>query len=148
MNPTVHILARAVIEHERHFLLAHELGVSNTFLPGGHVEPGEGLVSCLRRELKEELGLDVAIGDYLGAVEHSWCDDHGANYEINHCFEVSSEHLSHASQVTSCEPHLEFIWVHESELDDYELMPEPFREILANWKRGGKGVWWASTLSE
>ena len=77
MDPRVHVLARAVIERGRHFLLAHQLGESNTFLPGGHVEPEEGLVSCLRRELQEEFGLDVTIGGYLGAVEHSWCDEKG-----------------------------------------------------------------------
>ncbi|GAA1480869.1 (deoxy)nucleoside triphosphate pyrophosphohydrolase [Gordonia sinesedis] len=34
-------------------------------LPGGKVEPGEGTADALRRELAEELGVEVAVGDEL-----------------------------------------------------------------------------------
>ena len=34
-------------------------------LPGGKVEPGEDLLAALRRELVEELGIEVEIGDEI-----------------------------------------------------------------------------------
>lgn len=35
-------------------------------LPGGKVAPGESEAAALVRELREELGIDVAVGDRLG----------------------------------------------------------------------------------
>jgi mutator protein MutT len=40
--------------------------------PGGKQEPGESLESCLRRELWEELGIEVAVGALLTVVEHAY----------------------------------------------------------------------------
>jgi 8-oxo-dGTP diphosphatase len=36
-------------------------------LPGGKVAPGESDAAALARELREELGVDVAVGERLGA---------------------------------------------------------------------------------
>lgn len=36
--------------------------------PGGKIEPGESAEEALRREIKEELDLDIEVGERLGAV--------------------------------------------------------------------------------
>lgn len=39
-------------------------------LPGGGLEFGEGLVDCLKRECKEELNLEIKIGDVFYVQEN------------------------------------------------------------------------------
>jgi len=42
--------------------------------PGGKVEPGEGEPSALRREILEELGCEVAVGELLARTLHRYPD--------------------------------------------------------------------------
>ena len=43
-------------------------------LPGGKVEPGESHAQALRRELREELALEVEVGAHFLSVEHDYAD--------------------------------------------------------------------------
>ena len=42
--------------------------------PGGKCEAGESLEACMARELREELGVDVAVGEQLLATSHEYPD--------------------------------------------------------------------------
>lgn len=42
--------------------------------PGGKCEPGESHASCLRREIVEELGVEVTIGRGLFEIAHDYPD--------------------------------------------------------------------------
>lgn len=64
--PSPRIAVRAVILHENRLLLvnAWPAGKSDLWcVPGGGVEPGTSLPDNLRREVHEETGLTVAVGD-------------------------------------------------------------------------------------
>jgi mutator protein MutT len=50
--------------------------------PGGKQEHGETLKECLARELKEELGLEVEVGELFISVEH----EYETKFIILHCF--------------------------------------------------------------
>lgn len=45
--------------------------------PGGTFEFGETLVGGLRRELREELGVDARVGPPVGSIYGLWADDDG-----------------------------------------------------------------------
>ena len=63
----------AVVRDENDRLLviqrAHPPSEGMWSLPGGRVEPGETLAAAVRREVFEETGLHVDVGDVVGAVE-------------------------------------------------------------------------------
>jgi len=59
-----HLIARAVILNGDSVLLARQKGMSNTFLPGGHINIGESAVTALKREIYEELGLELDVEGY------------------------------------------------------------------------------------
>ncbi len=40
--------------------------------PGGTREAGESLEECLRREIQEELGMEIAVGEHLISVPHAY----------------------------------------------------------------------------
>lgn len=141
---TTHLLARAVIRRKNRVLVVRAEGQSHTFLPGGHVEEGEGLETCLRRELREELGVESQIGAYRGVVEHRWHRDGTPQYELNHCFAVEAPALPGETAPPAQEEYLSFEWAPTNTLDTVHLQPAPLRSLLAH---GETDVpWWASTL--
>lgn len=147
--PTTHLLARAVLRESGHVLLVRAQDQSHTFLPGGHVENGEGLAACLRRELREELGVTASVGRYRGAVEHRWRRDGEPQYELNHCFAVEAPTLTADEAPDAREDYLTFGWVpaDETALAEADLQPAPLRPLLAGDELTAS-PWWASTLEE
>lgn len=137
-----HLLARAVIQDAGHVLVAQARGFTNTFLPGGHLEPGEGMQAALTRELREELGAEVRVGAFLGVIEQTFTDHAGQEHEgINFLFEVSGEALRADRRVPSREAYLTFDWVPLGDLARRDLRPSPLCTLL---RERPAGAWFAS----
>ncbi len=62
-------------------LRARPPSVGTWSLPGGRVEPDESDDAAVRRELREETGLDVSVGRLVGTVDRD--APGGATYEIH-----------------------------------------------------------------
>jgi len=72
MNKRFNIRVYGIWIHEGKLLVNEELIkdlVIHKF-PGGGLEWGEGTVDCLKREYKEELGLDIEVGEHFYTTDY------------------------------------------------------------------------------
>lgn len=74
--PHYHVTAAVIGDGTGRFLVAQRppsemLGGLWEF-PGGKVEPDESLQECLRREIAEELGISIQVGERLTVVKHAY----------------------------------------------------------------------------
>jgi len=78
--------------------------------PGGKIESGESVTDCIRREIKEELDIDIEVGEHLITVEHAYTH-FKVSLNVYHCHYVSGE-----PKPLECD---EIRWVTLDELDDF-----------------------------
>src|SRR5207248_8617330 len=74
---TIGVAAATVEDHGHYFVTRRVKGAHLEGLwefPGGKIEPGESLADGLRRELREELGTEVTVGEEVFSVAHHYAD--------------------------------------------------------------------------
>jgi 8-oxo-dGTP diphosphatase len=129
MIPT-HAVKAAILNEEGKLLMLQRNtsdGSESWDLPGGLVDPGEKNKKALKREVKEELGIDgINIEKKLNTWQFLRSKDNQIvavqNYlvEIPHSdFELSNEHLSYK-------------WINISELRNYSIKDNSFFDIISH----------------
>ena len=104
--------------------------------PGGKIEPGETPEACLRRELEEELGIEVTVGDRVAEIAHDY-PDRRVHLQFFRCAITRGEPAPlHCVAVA---------WVTRDELDRYPFpaadaaLLERLRAAEAGWGEGLPG---------
>ncbi|WP_216909497.1 NUDIX domain-containing protein [Nocardia noduli] len=133
------IIARAVVRRDGDILLVKQRAKNWSFLPGGHVEPGERVEVALIREIAEELGTDAKITGFVGVVEHGYVEDGTPHHELNLVFEVTIAD----PEPTSREDHIEFHWLPITRLIDTDIRPAALKNALLVADRDSAQCWHA-----
>jgi len=90
--------------------------------PGGKQEAGETIEACISRELREELAIDVTVGELLISVDHAYSHKK-LRFVVHLCTWMSGDTQPLASQQVR--------WVKPVELKDYPFPAANARIITA-----------------
>ena len=96
--------------------------------PGGKIEPGETVEACIAREIQEEIGIEVAVGDRLITIDHTYTH-YRVTLNVHHCRYVSGE-----PQPIECD---EVRWVEVAELDQFPF-PKANVQIIDAIRQNGQ----------
>jgi len=117
VNEDFVIVTAAIIKKDNKFLIAKrkEGHLANKWeFPGGKLEPNETPEDCLKRELKEEFGIQTIIGKYLAT----------SIYDYPH---IKIKLIAYEVEYTSGEfilnDHQEIKWVTKEDLSNYDFAP-------------------------
>lgn len=119
----------AVIEHDGRFLCVqrppskYEYTSKKFEFPGGKIEEGESEQEALKREIDEELSMQITIGEKLLMVEHQYPDFFLVMHTY-HCQAVNRALILHE--------HIDFKWLPQDGLSqlDWAAADVPIVEKL------------------
>ncbi|OGW66704.1 MAG: DNA mismatch repair protein MutT [Nitrospirae bacterium RIFCSPLOWO2_02_FULL_62_14] len=125
-SPLIQVAAGLIVREGRYLIARRKIGTHLGGLwefPGGKCEPGESLEDCLRRELREELGIDVSAPVHFRTIRHDY-PEKTVELHFFRCAISRGEALA-----LDCE---EIRWVMPDEMTDYEFPPadRPLVEAL------------------
>lgn len=130
-NPVIRCIGALIFDPRGRLLLvkrANEPGRGLWSLPGGRVAEGESDHSAVRREVFEETGLTVTVGDLVGRVERP--APHGT-YEI---LDYSCRSIEW--EISPGDDAADAVWADGATfatLDRNSSLTEGLAEVLASW---------------
>jgi len=98
--------------------------------PGGKREADESFEQCLARELREELGIEVAVGELVESITHEY-PGKTVHLRFHRC-----AWRRHEPQALGC---ADWRWIHAGELAAFEFPPADAR--LLERLRGSPELW-------
>ncbi|MEM7726793.1 MAG: 8-oxo-dGTP diphosphatase MutT [Cyanobacteria bacterium P01_A01_bin.45] len=89
--------------------------------PGGKIEAHETIEECIKREIKEELDINIEIGEHLTTVDYTYTKSR-VTLIVHNCL-----HISGIPKPIECD---EIHWVNIKDLKDYTF-PEANKQIIS-----------------
>lgn len=131
-TPHYHVAAGVIWRADGHLLISQRpldglLGGLWEF-PGGKQDSGETLPQTLKREIREELGIEIEVGSLLTRVKHAY-----THFSI-------TLHAFHARHIRGEPQHLgvaDHAWVSLDNLDEYAFAVTD-RKIIASLRESGQ----------
>lgn len=115
-----------------HILFCYHKKQNFYFLPGGSLEEGENSTQCLQREFKEETGLTITVGPFLGCLECHWQEGKQQYQEFDLIFQVTTAQPA-SLHIQALEDHISFSWLPLPSIikGDYKILPTEIGQYLS-----------------
>jgi 8-oxo-dGTP diphosphatase len=122
----IDVTAAILIENGRVLIARRRPGASQAGMwefPGGKVRPGESPAQCLKREILEELGIEIAVDEFFGESVYAYEDK---------TIRLLAYRVRAEGGEMSRNDHAELAWVAIADLGRYRFCPAdvPFTEKL------------------
>jgi 8-oxo-dGTP diphosphatase len=122
----IDVTAAILIENGRVLIARRRPGASQAGMwefPGGKVRPNESPAQCLKREIQEELGIEIAVGEFFGESVYAYEDK---------TIRLLAYRVRAEGGEMSRNDHAELAWVAIADLGRYRFCPAdvPFTEKL------------------
>ena len=113
---TIEVVAAIICDGDKVFATQRGYGEFEGWweFPGGKIEPGESHHEALKREIREELDVDIHVGERLCTVEY----DYPTFHLTMHCYLCSL-----ASGCLTLREHKEACWLAHNELNSVQWLP-------------------------
>lgn len=116
-----------IVDHLGRILVEKHKRTGVINLPGGKMEPGETELECLKRELKEEINLDIQKARFLYdfTFKFKYLDDNADYLCLDHLYFVSDFNGTYSNMEMNKHDYVKFVSIEELVISN-----DPLSEIL------------------
>lgn len=118
----IYVVAGLILENSKILIGCRKKGDFEGFweFPGGKVESGESDIQCLKREIKEELDVDIIVGAFFMSITHTY---------VKYTAEIRFYFASIAQGKFNLKVHSEVKFVKPDQLKKFKMLPSNLKTL-------------------
>ena len=138
-NVKLNIRACGIIIHNNKLLVHKNITESHVALIGGRVKIGENSEETIKREIREEIGKEIEIKEFVSTIENFFYADDMPYHEIMFVYKVDfideeDKKITDTIKNVEGDKELKYEWIDIDEIDKYPLKPDILINMIKNDK--------------